>query len=147
MKVILQLLDKMLASDKANFMALLVAVLFPSASLFAIRGRESASPPGVSRTRTDSARPYLFLTGNGPSGHLESAVDCAVCRRLETEVERLERDHAEKLALLNEYRMAFVSDYERFRRADRAARKLLETLQGQLHEHKRNHKGPVDVVG
>jgi hypothetical protein len=69
----------------------------------------------------------------------QSTADCAICQRLETELERMERDHAEKLAALSEY-ISSHPEYRRLRIAEEEARQVLETLQGQIHEHKRTHK-------
>jgi hypothetical protein len=77
----------------------------------------------------------------------KSAVQREVCQRLEEQVERLKRDHAEKLELLTKNRLASLLDYRRFHEDEHEARRLLKSANRQLHDHKQSHptnlNGPV----
>jgi hypothetical protein len=48
-----------------------------------------------------------------PTALQSSKMDCAVCQRLEAEVQQFTREHTEALATLNENRLAFIIDYRR----------------------------------
>jgi hypothetical protein len=64
---------------------------------------------------------------------------CAICRSLEAELERLEHDHAVRLAALHGQWFT-QTERHRARLAEKKSLEVLETLQGQVHEHKLKHQ-------
>jgi hypothetical protein len=69
-------------------------------------------------------------------------MECAVCRHLETDLDRLERIHAEKLRIAEEKRRVVRRDeYSRLKDSESDARLALEITRGELKRHKRKEHG------
>ena len=66
-------------------------------------------------------------------------MDCVICRYLEGELERLQRQHAEKLGAISGQWLS-VDERRRARLAEKESREELETLQGQIHQHTLKHR-------
>ena len=66
-------------------------------------------------------------------------MDCIVCRRLEAEVIRLERLHAEKLGIMRASFSVHGEIYSRLRIAESDARLDLDLARLELIQHQRSH--------
>lgn len=71
-----------------------------------------------------------------------SSVGCAVCQRLDGELDRLERIHAEKVHIREDnWHKARRVDYGRLRIAENEAMLKLEMARAELKQHKRAEHG------
>ena len=68
-------------------------------------------------------------------------MSCARCQHLESELDRLERAHAEKAGILRSNGGSLSADeYNRIRVAESDARLELDIAQGELNQHRWNHQ-------
>jgi hypothetical protein len=81
------------------------------------------------------------LTGDPPAGG-EPYPDCPVCRALKAKLDRLERNHAEKVRIRKEsWHAVLPTAHRRLRSAENEAMLRLEITRAELNQHRRDEHG------